>query len=263
MTEEDGDTRMRRLMKDRYERPLPKRFYKVVNVSLDNGILLDGRSVKTPLKSTLQLPNKVLADAVAIEWRNQEKVINPGLMPLTKLANTAIDRAHDENAHVVRDLVDYANSDLVCYRAEAPDNLVQRQKEAWNPALDWIKEKLGVQFSVSIGVMHNQQSDESLAAFEGYLLQLDRFQLTAHYNISTLIGSALIGTMLIEEAMEADHAWSLAHLDEDFQIEQWGWDAEAQSRRKFRRMEFDASLRFAELARSNLVFTAQGTLKIL
>lgn len=263
MTDEDDETRMRRLMKDHYERPLPKRFYKDVSVSADNGILLDGRPVKTPLKAVLRLPNTGLAAAVAEEWRRQDKIINPGVMPLTKLANTAIDRVLAANAHVIRELVDYANADLVCYRAESPLGLMKRQYDMWDPVLAWIAEKLGVKFIVSTGVMHKPQSTEALATFEAYLGALDRFQLTALYNISTLIGSALTATMLIESAIDGGTGWAIAHVDEDYQIEQWGWDLEAQSRRANRRIEFDASLRFAELARDKLVFTAQGPLKLV
>ena len=138
---ETPDERMGRLLTDRIDRPLPKRFYKQVSISEDNGILLDGRTVKTPLKAVLRLPNRALAEAVVEEWRAQEKFINPALMPLTKLANTAIDRATTERQKVLDEITQYAGSDLVCYFAKTPPALLERQRQHWQPALQWVEQE--------------------------------------------------------------------------------------------------------------------------
>jgi chaperone required for assembly of F1-ATPase len=151
---ETEDERLQRLSKGRAEKPLPKRFYKDVQVSKENRILLDGRSVKTPLKAVLQLPNRRLADAVAAEWTAQADVINPALMPLTKLANTAIDRATSERIHVVNEIVQYAASDLVLYRADKPEKLVSLQQQHWNPVLDWAQASLDAKFESTAGIVH-------------------------------------------------------------------------------------------------------------
>ncbi len=262
MTDEAADDRMRRLLTGQQARSLPRRFYKVAAVSPENGIFLDGKAVKTPQKSVLQLPNTRLAEAVAGEWMAQEKVINPSTMPLTKLANTAIDRATSERHSIIRELVQYANADLVCYGAASPVELADAQSLRWTSVRDWIYEKLGVRFEATTGIVHRDQSGETLAAFQGYLEQLDSWQLTAHYNISTLIGSALIATMLLESGSTPDAAWATAHVDEDFQIEQWGTDQEALERRAVRRAEFDACVTFAMLARENIVFRAGSQFRL-
>jgi chaperone required for assembly of F1-ATPase len=261
MTEETADQRMQRLATDRYERPLPKRFYKDVSVSHDLHILLDGRTVKTPLKSALRLPNPELAEAVAAEWRAQEKLINPARMPLTKLANTVIDRASAERNNIIKELTDYANADLVCYRATEPERLVDLQHQQWDPILAWIKAKLNVTFTTTKGITHRPQSSEALATFAAYLAELDPWQLTAHYDLSTLTGSALLSTLIIESGISPDDAWTAVHVDEDFQIETWGQDNEALARRKLRRQEFDATVKFATLARDKRVYAPQGMIR--
>src|SRR5436190_10129506 len=142
MSDETEDQRWERLSRDRIHRPLPKRFYKSVAVTDQLGIALDGRNVKTPLKAALVLPMRPLAEAVAAEWDAQVDVINPHVMPLTKLANTAIDRANSESSKIATEILEFAGSDMVCYRAESPAGLVLRQTAHWDPIIAWAKSEL-------------------------------------------------------------------------------------------------------------------------
>ncbi len=249
MAEETADERWERLSQDRVDRPLPKKFYKLATVTDDLAIALDGRVVKTPLKSKLVLPGRVLADAIAQEWNAQVGVINPALMPLTKLANTALDRAGPERAYVARQIVEFSGSDLVCYRAEAPQTLVDLQAESWDPVLAKAQLALGARFKVVSGILHVQQEAATLASVEAHVAGLGAFELTVAHNLTTLTGSALLGLMLVDGAISPDDGWIAAHIDEDFQIAQWGQDFEAVRRRENRRRDYDASLQFLNLLR--------------
>lgn len=247
MTDDAENARARRLLTNKEERPLPKRFYKDVSVGPGNAILLDGRSVKTPLKLSLTLPNAKLAEAVAEEWRAQINVINPALMPLTKLANTALDRAGPERGHVAGEVVAFSGSDLVCYRADEPEQLVNLQEAGWNPVLDWAKTHLDAHFIATHGILHVAQPKEATQAVEAHVAHLSDFELTAVHNLTTLTGSCLIALMLHARDIAAEGAWAAAHVDEDYQISEWGEDFEAADRRALRKAEYDATVRFMEL----------------
>lgn len=227
-----------------------RRFYKDVTVTDDLGIALDGRLVKTPLKAPLQLPTRALAEAVAAEWAGQEAEIKPATMILMKLANTAIDRVRGDRARIEQEVLDFANSDLVCYRADRPPDLVQRHVKSWDPILDWARMALDAPFAVAQGVMHQPQPETALAAHALALKELSDFELAAYHSVMTLTGSALIAMMLARRAILPEAAWLAAHVDEDYQIEHWGQDAEAQARRAARYAEFMACCRFLELART-------------
>jgi chaperone required for assembly of F1-ATPase len=244
---ETEDERYQRIVTERLVRPLPKRFYKVASVSETNGILLDGRTVKTPLKSTLILPNAQLAAAVAAEWQAQDKLINPAFMPLTKLANTAIDRASHERSSVVKEIVDYAGNDLVCYWAATPPTLVDKQRSHWQPIVDWVEAALGATFKIARGISHVPQSAAALSAVHGFAEAQDQWRLTAFFLLTTLTGSALLSAQLLAGSATPDAVWSAAHVDEDYQIEHWGLDWEAEQRRTSRRREFDGLVRFLDL----------------
>ena len=247
LTTETADERWDRLSRDRIVRPLPKKFYKLASVTDELGIALDGRGVKTPMKPKLILPSRALADAIAAEWNAQEEFINPAAMPLTKLANTAIDRAGAERKFVAGQVVEFSGSDMVCYRAEAPANLVALQSEAWDPVVAWASAILGAKFTMVSGVIHSAQSAETIAAVETYVGSLSNFELTVAHNLTTLTGSALLGLMLTAKAISPEAGWLAAHVDEDFQITTWGQDDEANARRAFRRIDFDGSLQFLNL----------------
>jgi chaperone required for assembly of F1-ATPase len=227
-----------------------RRFYTSATVTADLGIALDGRAVKTPLRSPLRLPTPALAEAVAAEWAGQGAEINPATMILTKLANTAIDRVGPDRARIEAEVLDFANSDLVCYRADRPPDLVQRQRSQWNPVIDWARTALGAPFEVTEGIVHRPQPQQAVAAFALALRDLSDFELAAFHSIMTLTGSALIAMMLARGATVPEAAWLSAHADEDYQIQHWGQDAEAQAKRALRYAEFMACCRFMALART-------------
>jgi chaperone required for assembly of F1-ATPase len=228
-------------------RQKPKRFYKTVSISDDNRILLDDRVIKTPMKATLILPNRALAEAVAREWSSQGEFISPGSMKMTKLANTAIDRITTERSKILSEIVQYAGSDLVCYRALSPERLVRRQAELWDPVITFVNERLGVAFTVTSGVVYSQQKPQSLSQFGEHVQRLDAFKLVAFHHAMTQTGSALLTCMILEHAIGRDAAWHAAMLDEEYQSEEWGRDDEADIRRANQKSEFDAAVRFAGL----------------
>ncbi len=225
-----------------------RRFYKDVSVTADHAIALDDRLVKTPMRLTLQLPSRLLAEAVAAEWAAQGAQIEPAGMIMTRLANTAIDRLRERRGEVEAEVLDYANSDLVCYRAERPPDLVKRQADAWDPVVDWARTSLDAPIRVTHGLVHAPQPEAALVACGAAVRALGDFELAPVHTLMTLSGSALIALMLARAALSPERAWSAAHVDEDYQIEQWGSDAEAQERRANREAEFMAACRFMALA---------------
>lgn len=248
MSEETAEQRWERLSRDRIHRPLPKRFYKSVAVTDQLGIALDGRNVKTPLKAALVLPNRALAEAVAAEWDAQVDVINPHAMPLTKLANTAIDRAISEKSKIAAEILAFAGSDMVCYRAESPSGLVLRQTTHWDPIIAWAKADLTVDFTTVSIITHKHQSPAALQALEAHITSLDPFSFVVVHNLATLTGSALLAAMTAAGKITSDAAWRAANVDEDWQIETWGEDDEASARRAGRLKEFSACVTFVNLA---------------
>jgi chaperone required for assembly of F1-ATPase len=232
---------------------LPKRFYKDVAIK-DEGeggaaLLLDGKTARTPGKALLALPARALADAVAEEWRAQGERIDPSTMPLTKLANSAIDGVRGREQAVIDDIVKYAGSDVLCYRAEAPEGLVASQAEHWDPVLAWAKATLNAPFSLAEGVVHVAQPKASLDRIKRELEGLDPFSLAALHVMTTLTGSALLALAVALGKLTPEEAWKAAHVDEDFQISQWGEDEEAARHRVHRRRDFDASARLVALLR--------------
>jgi chaperone required for assembly of F1-ATPase len=248
MSEESEDQRWERLSRDRIHRPLPKRFYKSVAVTDQFAITLDGRNLKTPLKAALLLPNRSLAEAVAAEWDAQIDVINPHAMPLTKLANSAIDRAISERPKIAAEILEFAGSDMVCYRAESPPGLALRQTAHWDPIIAWAKDNLEVRFVTVNTITHKRQSPAALQALEAHIGGLDPFSFVAVHNLTTLTGSALLAAMVAAGKIPPDAAWLAANVDEDWQIETWGEDAEASARRAGRLHEFSACVTFVNLA---------------
>lgn len=233
------------------KRPLPKRFYKEVTVAAEGegfAIKLDGRSVKTPAKNALVLATPALAELVAAEWRAQAEVIDPATMPVTRLANTAIDAVADQIDAVADEILRFAGTDTIFYRADAPHALVERQNAAWNPVLDWAASEFGARFILAVGVIHQEQPKTALEAFERALEKhREPFALSALHVMTTLTGSALIGLALAESRLTLDEAWRIAHLDEDWTDEHWGVDAEAAYRR---------AKRFEEMVAAHAVFFA-------
>jgi chaperone required for assembly of F1-ATPase len=233
---------------------LPKRFYQRVDVADRDGgfaLLLDEKPVRTPGKRQLLLPSRALAEAVAEEWRAQKERIDPATMPLTKLANSAIDGVRGREDDVIGDILNYAGSDLLCYRAEGPRGLIEAQRAQWDPVLAWAKSALGAPFVVAEGIVHVAQPQASLDRLREALKAHDPFGLAALHVMTGLSGSALLALAVALERMTREEAWKAAHVDEDWQIAQWGEDAEAASRRAARRRDFDAAARALALLKAN------------
>jgi chaperone required for assembly of F1-ATPase len=227
-----------------------KRFYRTASTAPDGAgvsVLLDGRAIRTPAKAKLSLPSQALAEAVAEEWMAQGDRIDPATMPLTRLANSAIDGVTGREAAVLDDLVAYAGSDLLCYRAEGPEGLIAKQNEQWDPVLTWAKQDLEAPLNLTHGVVHIAQPETTLERLRQRAARLDTFGLAAMHVMTSLTGSALLALAVAEKRLTPDQAWTAAHVDEDWQISQWGDDAEAAARRTTRRRDFDAACRLLEL----------------
>lgn len=237
-------------------KPLPRRFYKDVSLGVSgppprHTILLDGRTARTPGRRELTLPTQPLAEAVATEWAAQTTHIDPGHMPLTRLVNTAIDGVADRRAEVAADVVKYAGSDLLCYRADFPDGLIARQRAHWDPVLDWAADVLGARFVVADGLMPVAQPPEAIARIAAAVEPLDAFRLTALHVQTTLMGSALLALAVVAGRLTPEAAWAAAHVDEDWQISEWGEDAEAMARRERRWGEMRAAAALVGLVGSS------------
>jgi chaperone required for assembly of F1-ATPase len=203
--------------------------------------------VRTPAKAELAVPTRALAEAIAAEWEGQAERIDAATMPLTRLVNTAIDGVAARMSQVQADIAAFAMSDLVCYRADEPEPLVQRQRQHWDPVLAWAREALGARFEVATGLMPVAQPEQTRAAVAASLEGLDAFRLAALHVMTTLTGSALLALAHARGALTAEAAWAAAHVDEDFQISQWGEDTEAAARRARRWAEMQAASRLLAL----------------
>jgi chaperone required for assembly of F1-ATPase len=230
---------------------LPKRFYEKAAVEeREEGLVLtlDGRMARTPGRRALALPNRALGDAIAQEWQAQVAVIDPALMPLTRISNSAIDGVAEQAEAVADEIVKYAGSDLVCYRAGEPERLVAAQAEHWDPVLAFARERYGARFLLSEGIVFVDQTDEAIAAIRVRVAQEnDPFRLAALNVMTTLTGSALIALATADGALAADAAWHVAHVDEIVQESIWGEDTDALRRRAVRKLDFDAAVRMALL----------------
>ena len=224
-----------------------KRFYKAVSVTDDGSILLDGKPILTPAKARLVLPTLELAHAVAAEWREQGADIQPATMHLTKLANTAIDRTEARRDEVAAELVNFAGSDLLCYRAIEPADLIQRQKAAWDPLLDWIDASYGVRFRTTEGIGHVQQDPQAIFVLNEMLIAKDVWCLTAMHAATTITGSLILALAMSEDRLSPQEAFSTSRIDETFQADKWGLDAEAETRARRLAGELEMAGRFMAL----------------
>jgi chaperone required for assembly of F1-ATPase len=212
-------------------------------------VLLDGKPVRTPARALLALPTRALTEAVAGEWEAQQEHIDPAAMPLTRLANSAIDGVRGREAAVRADIVKYAASDLLCYRATEPNGLVRRQVETWDPVLAWARDALAAHLQVAKGVMPVTQPEAAQQAVARALDGQNAFALAALHVMTTLTGSALLALAHARGRLTAEQAWVAAHVDEDWQIGTWGEDAEAAARRLRRWSEMQAASRMLGLLR--------------
>lgn len=224
-----------------------KRFYKSVTTNDAGGVLLDGRPVRTPARVPLVMPTPALAEAVAAEWTAQGEEIRPQDMPLTGLANAAIDRVAPEQAAFAASLAQYGETELLCYRADGPPDLIARQHERWDPLLDWAREQYDVDFTLVTGIMHQPQPMATVQRLGGAVASASPHQLAALSPLVTISGSLVVGLALLEEAVLPEDAFAIAHLDELWQAEQWGEDEWALDARNARKRDFLAACQFLEL----------------
>ncbi|MEV8467029.1 ATP12 family protein [Fluviibacterium sp. DFM31] len=227
-----------------------KRFWKETSVEPAEGgyqVRLDGRGIRTPSKAPLVLPTEALARAVADEWDAQDEAILPATMPMTRTANSAVDKVAIQFAEVADLLAAYGESDLLCYRAEHPEELIQRQAAAWDPVLDWAAQEFDTQLNVAAGVMFVPQPESSIAALRRKTHALSHWQLTAFHDLVALTGSLVLGFASLDPRWNRKDIWAWSRLDEDWQAEQWGQDEEAQEAAARKAQAFADAARFYDL----------------
>ncbi|WP_129791898.1 ATP12 family protein [Sphingosinicella sp. CPCC 101087] len=221
-----------------------RRFYKQAETERGGAVLLDGKPIRTPGRKALALPTGALAEAVAAEWNAQGEKIDPHSMPLTGLANAAIDRIALDRAAFARSLAVYGESDLLCYRAEAPPRLAERQAEQWDPILAWARRRYDADFEVATGIIHRPQPPGTLDRLAQAVQARNAFELAGLSPLVTVSGSLIVALALTEGGIDLETAWAAATLDEQWQAEQWGEDAEAAKALAARRHDFEAGFRF-------------------
>ena len=236
----------------RHVRPtLRKRFYTTASVA-QNGdlfeITLDGKPVRTPSRHALATPSRDLSQAIAGEWGAQTDMIDPTNMPLTRLANSIIDGVADTPELVHGEIVKYLGSDLLFYRADGPEPLIERQAAAWDPVAAWAANELGARFIMAEGVVFAAQPPEAVTA-ASKAIPTDIWRLGAVHSVMTLTGSALLALALADNAISVDETWKAAHVDEDWQMEQWGRDTLAMQRHEYRLAEMKAAATILKLVR--------------
>lgn len=227
-----------------------KRFWTLATVTRGEAgwtVELDGKPLRTPARAPLVVPTEALALAIADEWSGVEGEVDPRAMPLTGLANAAIDRVAPDAAAFAVGLASYAEADLTCYRAEGPRPLVGRQEAAWDPLLAWARRRFDVDFRTTSGVIHVAQPEATVQRLGQAVASLDPFQLAGLSPLVTIGGSLVAALAVLERAVSPEAAWDAVTIDERWQTEQWGADAEAEARLDHRRRDFLAAARFLEL----------------
>jgi chaperone required for assembly of F1-ATPase len=224
-----------------------KRFYKAARAAAFGAIEIDGKPAKTPGRQPLVLPNQKLAEAVAEEWNTQSEEIDLRTMPLTGLANAAIDRIAPDEEVFARGLAIYGESDLLCYRAESPPLLVERQAKAWDPILQWARRHYDVDFEVASGIMHRHQPQATVDRLGHAVHIRSAFELAGLSPLVTISGSLVVALALAEGAIDVDTAWKAATVDEKWQTDHWGEDDEAARTLAARQRDFEAGRRFLSL----------------
>lgn len=229
---------------------LRKRFYANAAARGVDGVFsieLDGRPIKTPARATLSVPTQALGNAIADEWNDQETHINPESMLVTKLANTALDRVAPRRDEIIDEIVSFGASDLLCYRAEDPESLVAKQVEEWDPLLEWLAERYRARLELAAGVIFKEQPSDALGRLRDVVARLSDFELAGLHQAVSISGSLVLGLALADGHVDADRAHDLAHLDEIWQAERWGWDEEALARLDGRREMVRATARYLGL----------------
>ena len=222
---------------------LRKRFYTTAGVAQNGDVFevaLDGKPVRTPARRALATPSRDLSQAIADEWQVQTDMIDPANMPLTRLANSIIDGIAEKPELVREEIVKYLGSDLLFYRADGPEPLIERQVAAWDPVVAWAANELGARFIMVEGVVFAAQPPEAVGA-ASKAIPTDIWRLGAAHSVMTLTGSSLLALALAQDAISLDAAWNAAHVDEDWQMDQWGRDTLAMQRRDYRLAEMKAA----------------------
>lgn len=228
-----------------------KRFYEQATVAGSDdawSVLLDGRSVKTPARQALAVPYRRLAEALAAEWQAQPDEIDPATMPLTRLANTALDRTARLRQQVIEEVASYGQSDLLCYRVGAPEELVERQDREWQPILDWLADIYAAPLAVTTDIAPLEQSNNSLLAIYSAVARQNDFGLTGLHAATMICGSVALGLALLDGRIDAAEAGACAVLDERYQAERWGVDADSEARWVAQDAELSAIENFLSLA---------------
>ncbi|UTW56988.1 hypothetical protein KFE96_08905 [Kordiimonas sp. SCSIO 12603] len=231
-----------------------KVFYKEVTVeAVDGGfgVALDGRIIKTPGKDTLVMLTSVLAEAVAEEWRAQSDEVDASTMPITKLANTALDRVAKRMDDVAAEIANFGGTDLLCYRADEPEELIKRQNEIWNPYLEWAKDVLHADLKTTDGIMPVAQDEAALNQLTVQVIACDPFELTALHEFTNGFGSLVLALAYMQGHKPFDELWAASLLDLTYQEEQWGLDYEVEDKRKEKLADLEATCRFLKLVRDN------------
>jgi chaperone required for assembly of F1-ATPase len=227
-----------------------KRFWKSATATAEDGqwtVRLDGKPIQTPAREPVLLPTELLAQAIADEWNAASETVNPREMPLTGLANAAIDRVSPDPRTFAEGLARYAEGDLLCYRAEGPKELVVRQESAWDELLAWARRRFDVDFSTTSGIVHVAQPQATVQRLGHAAISLDPFRLAALSPLVTISGSLVTALAVAESAITTEAAWNAVTIDDQWQREQWGEDAEAEAALEGRHRDFLAAARFLEL----------------
>lgn len=231
-----------------------RRFWKAASVRQTAGgweILLDDKPLRTPGKQALIVPTQALAEAIAAEWEAQADIIDPRAMPLTRAANSAIERVTPQFEAVADMLAEYGGTDLLCYRAEEPEALVRTQAEGWDPLVDWAATALSAPLAITHGVLPVAQPRAALLKLRAEVGSLDSFALTALHDLVTLPGSLILGLAVLQGRLDADQAHALARIDEEFQADRWGRDEDADAAAAGRLQAMRDAKRFWRLSRSD------------
>ena len=234
--------------------PTPKRFYSEVTTGRRGSgfaVMLDGKPLRTPARAEFVVPNQALANAIAEEWRMQGDTIQPDIMPMTRFANTVLDRISPRHDDAIAQIMRFAEHDLVCYRADYPADLAARQARAWDALLAWLKEHHRAELKIGAGIAHVVQSEKSLKALDRAVAAYDDFQLAAHHAATTVTGSLVIALAFLDGRLDAEGAFAAFHLDEAYQAEHWGKDAEAQERARHAAAELIAAECFLALLKKS------------
>ena len=227
-----------------------KRFWTTVELAETEdrfGILLDGRALKTPARVALVVPMRALGEAIATEWRDCGEEIDPRAMPMTGLANAAIDHVTPDPETFAASLTRYAEADHFCYRADGPETLAERQAASWDPLLAWTRRRYDVDFAIGTGITHIPQPEATVRRLSAALASLDPFRLAAMSPLVTIGGSLVAALAIVEGAADVGTLWDAVSLDERWQLEKWGSDAEAETALELRRDDFQSAARFIEL----------------